>query len=281
MKKLSLLLVIPALLLVGCKGQKISEDKARAVATKISEKTKSDDNDTPHNFEMIFSADGSSYDEDEGKSLKTDIKYKLSVNEADETRLQAKGYVGKEKQDFCLMSVKKEGYDDNIVYLKVFNEEEDKYEEAIYLDSSDSRVTPYEMQLLLPAFVLATYSDPLEMMEDEDVKNGQTTEGEGENAITYDNTVNYFSRGEGNLTIEATKKYVSGNFLEGNEEQIETKATFTYDNFYIKSGTIKSKSNMNNEMNTSFTVTLKKSKINFELPKNWEEMIAPEINNED
>lgn len=276
MKKLSLLLLLPALLLVSCgKGQKISDEKAKEIATKISEKAKSDDDDTPQNFEVVISASGAQTKD--GKKVEGNLKYKLSVNEADETKLQVKGKEGDVKYDFCVMSVKQEGYEDNLTYLKVYNEEEDKYDEMVFLDSSDKRVTQYSIQILVPALLLASYSDPLTLIEDGEVKNGQSTEGDEENLITYDNTVTYYSNGDGNLTIEGTKKYVSGTFKEGEEEQLETTFKFAYDNYYIKSAVMKNKSNYNNEMKITLDVTLKKTKINFELPKDWEKMIAPEL----
>ena len=275
MKKLTLLLLVPALLLTSCgKGQKINDEKATELATKISEKTKGEDDDTPQNFEVVISATGAS--QKDSKKVETNLKYKLSVNEADETKLQVKGKEGDVKYDFCVMSIKQEGYEDELTYLKLYNEAEDKYDETIFLNSNDDRVTQYSLQILVPALLLASYSDPLALIEDEEAKNGQSQEGEGENIITYDNTVKYYSRGDGNLTIEASKKYVSGTFKEGEEEQLETYYTFTYDNYYIKSMVMKGKSNYNNDMKITMDVTLKKSKINFELPKGWEEMIAPD-----
>ena len=273
MKKLSLLLLLPALLLVSCgRGQKISEDKAKEIATKISEKAKGDEDDAPQNFEVVISATGSQTKE--GKKIQADLKYKLTVNEADETKLQAKGKEGDEVTDFCVMSIKKEGYEENLNYLKVYNEKEEKYDESIFLDSSDSRLTKYTIQVLVPALFLAEYSSPLELIEKGEVKNGESKEGSEDNVITYDNTVTYYSNGDGNLTIESVKKYVSGTFEEGEEEQIETKITITYDNYYIKSLVMKGKSNYNNEMKVTMDVTLKKNKINFELPKDWEKMIV-------
>ena len=259
------LLVIPAMLLVGCKGAKISEEKASELAKKISENTESLSNSS---FEMSVTMKGA-----EGKGeekVESNVSYTLTQDKEENMKLKVKGYEGEEKYDFVIYIVKNKTYD-TVAYIKEYNVETKEYSERVYTKATDEdyseQTASYSMIALVPAFMVAGFADPITLMESDDFKVGE----EVDDGITYKTEVNYYSTGEKNLTIEANRKATSQNIPEDKETATEMKYTLTYDNLLFKKAVITGKSNYGNKTDVKSSLDIKK--LTVELPSGWEKLV--------
>ncbi len=259
------LLVIPAMLLVGCKGAKISEEKANELAKKINENTESLG---AASFEMSVIMKGAKGKGSEKEE--TSKTYPLTQDKDENMKLKAKGNEGEEKYDFVIYIVKNETYD-TVAYIKEYDMETKQYSEHVYTKATDldysDKTSPYTMLALVPALFVAGFADPVTLMESDDFKAGEEVDDE----ITYKTEVNYYSAGEKNLTIESVRKAVSG-VPEDKETTTDMKYTITYDNLLFKNAVITGKSNYGNK--TEIKSKLEMKKLTVELPSGWEKLIS-------
>ena len=276
------LLMIPMMLLTSCgKGQKITEDKAKELATKITANEEALDGAS---FEFVLSMKGSSGRNKDYTSIvddaetmvheekeNQDITYTLDIDKNENSKLKVKGNDGEEKFDFVIYTVKNETYEE-VSYIKDYDQETKTYKEYVYgknvTPNYSSLVTPYSMQLLAPAFMLAGLMDPVKLMESDDFKDGEVEE----DGLTFSHKVAYYSNGEKNLTIESTIKCTSKEIPEDEEVSLEGKYSITYDNLVFKKATITGKSNYGNSSNIKANLAMKK--VTVELPSNWESLLV-------
>ena len=258
------LLIIPAMLLVGCKGAKISEEKASELAKKINENTESLSNSS---FEMSVTMKGA-----EGKGeekVESNVSYTLTQDKEENMKLKVKGYEGEEKYDFVIYIVKNKTYD-TVAYIKEYNVETKEYSERVYTKATDEdyseQTAGYSMIALVPVMMVAGFADPVTLMESDDFKVGE----EVDDGVTYKTDVNYYSTGEKNLTIEASRKATAG-VPEDKETATEMKYTITYDNLLFKNAVITGKSNYGNK--TEIKSKLEMKKLTVELPSGWEKLV--------
>ena len=259
------LLIIPAILLVGCKGAKISEEKANELAKKINEYTESLEKAS---FEMSVIMKGT-----EGKGSEkeeSNVTYTLTQDKDENMKLKAKGYDGEEKYDFVIYIVKNETYD-TVAYIKEYDVETKQYSEHVYTKATDldysDKTSPYTIVALVPALFVAGFADPVTLMESDDFKAGEEVDDE----ITYKTEVNYYSAGEKNLTIEANRKATAG-VTDDKETATDMKYTITYDNLLFKNAVITGKTNYGNK--TEIKSKLEMKKLSVELPSGWEKLIS-------
>ena len=260
------LLMIPALLLVACKGQKIGEDKAKEIANKITENTEK--NLDGASFEMkltMKSAEGKGSEREE-----SDLSYVLTQDKDENIKFKMKGNEGEEKYDFVIYQVKNETYEE-VSYIKEYNVETKEYTERVYTKATDddysSQTSAYTMNALAPVLIIAGLADPVKLMESDDFMEGESEE----DGLTFNTKINYYSTGEKNLTIEAERKYVKGEIAADDEVATEAKYTITYDNLIFKKAVITGKSNLGN--NSSANASLELKKVNIELPSGWEKLV--------
>lgn len=281
-KKLLILGMLPLLALSSCgRGPKVTEEKAKDVATAIHEyNTKKEGEEDSQSakeykaFDLVMSLEGV---EGEGESKKKEsLKYKLQVNQdTDETRFEGYGTDGEEKIDFLIISVKPEGYENNINYLRHFNNETKEYEEfAIPSNKSNKAYDNYAIQILIAALMLARYQDPAALMD----KTGSDYLFEYEDGLEdqYKETWDFYSKGEGNLTIVASSEYIGKETTFADETMVKTNYEISYDKSIIKSAKIDAKSNLGNNMKMTLNVNAKKTPIKIELPSDWEKKILPD-----
>lgn len=259
------LLMIPALLLVACKGQKIGEDKAKEIANKITENTTSLEGAS---FEMKMTSKGA---EGKGENKEeSDISCVLSQDKDENIKFKMKGHEGEEKYDFVIYQVKNETYEE-VSYIKEYNVETKEYTERVYTKATDddysSQTSPYLINAMGPVIVIAALADPVKLMESDDFKEGESEE----DGVTFNTKIGYYSTGEKNLTIEAERKYVKGEIADDDEVATEAKYTITYDNLIFKKAVITGKTNLGN--NTSINASLDLKKVNIELPSGWEKLV--------
>lgn len=264
-KRFLSLLLVPTLLLVACKGAKISEEKAKELANKITEHTESLDGAS---FEMtvkVKSAEGKGENREENN-----ITYTLSQDKNENIKLKVKGNDGDEKYDFVIYSVKNDKYEE-VSYIKDYNLETKAYNEYVYAknatDDYSSKTTSYSIHALAPAIIIAGLADPVKLMEGDDFSQEEVVE----DGLTFKTDVNYYSNGEKNMTIEAVRKLIEGEPEEGDEVSIEYKYLITYDNLVFKKAVINGKSNYGNTSEVRASLEFKGVKI--ELPKNWESLL--------
>ena len=259
------LLMVPALLLVACKGQKIGEDKAKEIANKIAENTSSLDG---AGFEMKLTMKGS-----EGKGSEkeeSDVTYVLTQDKDENMKFKMKGTEGDQKYDYVIYVVKNATYEE-VAYIKEYNVETKEYTERVYTKATDddysSMTSSYVLNALGPAVVIAALADPVSLMESEDFIEGESEE----DGLTYNTKIGYYSTGEKNLTIEAERKYIKGEIADDDEVATEAKYTITYDNLLFKKAVITGKSNIGNNSSMNASLELKKAAI--ELPSGWEKLV--------
>lgn len=264
------LLMIPALLLTSCKGEKIGEEKAKELANKISENTNNLDG---YGYELKVNAKGSSGKGSEKQS--ESISYELYQDKDENIKFKMKGNDGDEKYDFVIYQVKDETYEE-VAYIKEYDLDKKVYNEYVYgknvTDNYSSLVSSYTMNALVPAIMMAGLADPAKLLESDDFQNGEIVEDE----ITYKNEVTFYSTGEKNLTIEAKRNAISNNIPEDDETDISLSYSITYDNLLLKKATIVGKSNYGNTIEMKFNVDIKKS-VKVELPSNWKEVMEKTV----
>ena len=266
-KKLLSLLFIPAMLLTSCKGAKITEDKAKELAKKISDNQETlEDVGTEINITM--------------KDSKNSISYQLITDKKDNVKFKVKGKADDESLDFVIYTVKNEEHEE-ISYIKDYNQETKKYTEFVYskkeTEDYSTLVSKYTIHALVPFLMVATFSDPVKVMENDEYKDGEYID----DGVTYNNKTEFFSAGERNLTIEVTQKYVSGEPIVDTEkgEKVEDveytkemKLSITYDNLVLKSVNLSGKSNQGTSLYMKASVAIKNS-LKVELPKNWKDLL--------
>lgn len=264
------LLMIPALLLTSCKGEKIGEEKAKELANKITENTGSLEG---YGYELKMTAKGSSGKGSEKKS--ESLTYELFQDKDENIKFKMKGSDGEKKYDFVIYQVKNTEFEE-VSYIKDYDLDTKTYNEYVYgknvTDNYNSLVSTYTMNALVPVIMMAGLADPAKLLESDDFQNGEIVEDE----ITYKNEVTFYSTGEKNLTIEAKRKAVSENIPE--DEEIETSSSYsiTYDNLLLKKATINAKSNYGNNVEMKFNVDIKKS-VKVELPSNWKSVMEKTV----
>ena len=264
------LLIIPALLLTSCKGEKIGEEKAKELANKITENT---DGLEGYGYELKMTAKGNSGKGSEKKS--ESLSYEIFQDKDENIKFKMKGNDGDQKYDFVIYEVKNETYG-KIAYIKEYDLDKKVYNEYVYgkNDTEDysSLVSTYTSNAFVPVIMMASLADPAKLLESEDFQNGEIVEDE----ITFKNEVTFYSTGERNLTIEAKRKAVSDNIPEDNETDISIAYSITYDNLLLKKATITAKSNYGNSMEMKFNIDIKKS-VKVELPSNWKEVMEKTV----
>lgn len=267
-KKLLSLLFIPAMLLTSCKGMKISEEKAKELANKI---VANGENLDGKGAEMNITI----------KDGENNVTYQLLIDKNDNLKFKVKGTSDEEKLDFVIYSVKDEEHEE-VSYIKDYDEEKKTYTEHVYskkeTENYSTLVSGYTIHALVPFLLIASFADPVKIMESDEYKDGEYTE----DGITYKNKVEYFSTGERNLTIEVSQKYVSGEpivdseegeTLEDNEYSKEKKGTITYDNLVLKNVNITAKSNKGTTGSLKANLEIKNS-LKIELPNNWKDLLG-------
>ena len=248
-KKLLSLLFIPTLLLCSCKGAKITEDKAKELAAKIvANEDALEGKGTEINATL--------------KDNKNNVTYQLITDKNENVKFKAKGKADDESLDFVIYTVKNEEHEE-VSYIKSYNHETKTYSEHVYSKKEttgySALVSPYSMQALAPLLMVAGFADPVKIM-------------------TYNNKTEYFSTGERNLTIEITQKYVSGEPIVEEGEEVDDeypkdmKLTITYDNLVLKSVNATVKSSKGNTGSIKTTVNINNS-LKVELPKNWKDLL--------
>ena len=261
------LLFIPTLLLCSCKGAKISEEKAKELADKIV-------------------ANGDALEDVGGeinismKDSKNNVSYQLLIDKNENIKFKVKGRNENENMDFVVYSVKEEEHEE-ISYIKDYNQETKKYTEFVYskkeTEDYSTLVSKYTIHALVPFLMVATFSDPVKVMENDEYKDGEYID----DGVTYNNKTEFFSAGERNLTIEVTQKYVSGEPIVDTEkgEKVEDveytkemKLSITYDNLVLKSVNLSGKSNQGTSLYMKASVAIKNS-LKVELPKNWKDLL--------
>ena len=261
-KKLLSLLFIPALLLTSCKGVKINEEKAKELANKISaNKDAFDGKGTEINISM--------------KDKEDSVTYQVIGDKNENIKFKAKGNSEGKKLDFVIYCVKNEEHEE-ISYIKDYNEATQTYVEHVYSKKEtpeySNLVSQYTLQALFSLLLVAYFADPVKVMENDEYKDGEFTD----DGVTYKNTVEYYSSGEENLTIEVDRKYVSGQPVtdeseaeEDNEYKQEMKTSITYDNLIIKSVNI---TNKDTRAYIKGSVAINNS-LKVELPANWQDLL--------
>lgn len=266
-KKLLSLLFIPTLLLCSCKGAKITEDKAKELAAKI---VANEDALEGKGTEINISL----------KDNKNNVSYQIITDKNENAKLKAKGKTEDESLDFVIYTVKNEEHGE-IAYIKDYNQETKTYSEHVYSEKEtptySTLTSAYTIHAFVPLLVIASFADPVKVMENDEYKNGEYVD----DGITYNNKTEYFSTGERNLTIEVTQKYVSGEPIvdsekgekvEDEEYAKEMKLSITYDNLVIKSVNMTGKSNKGASISMKATVNINNS-LKVELPKNWKDLL--------
>ena len=264
-KKLLSLLFIPAILLTSCKGAKITEDKAKELANKI---VANEDALEGKGTEINISL----------KDDKNSVSYNLVTDKNENVKFKVKGKTEDESLDFVIYTVKNEEHEE-VAYIKDYNQETKTYSEHVYSKKDtpeySALTSNYTIQALVPLLTIASFADPVKVMENDEYKEGEYVD----DGVTYNNKVEYFSTGERNLTIEVTQKYVSGKPIldEGEKEEDaeytkEMKLSITYDNLVIKSVNMSGKSNKGSSMSLKATVNINNS-LKVELPKNWKDLL--------
>ena len=286
-KKLLILTMLPLLALTSCgRGAKIEEEKAKEIANAIHDYNEDDANNAFKSFDMVVSMDG--YSGEGTNKKKQSLKYKLQVNnredDRDDVRFEGKGTDGENNLDFLYMDLKVEGYEKNVSYLKAYNEETKKYDEMAITDgSSNKTITSYSLQMLLPALMLAKFVDPVVLMQKQkendehemsfntDYLFGYDSEEEAEK---YEEKWEFYSKGDGNLTIVASNEYKGTEKFE-EEDMVKSSFEITYNKFIIKSAKMTAKSNLGNDVKYTINVSAKKEEIKLELPSGWEKKVVP------
>ena len=264
-KRLLTVLTIPALLLCSCKGAKITEEKAKEIATKITENEAALED---QGFEMVLE-----YKTSTGKGdarVISDAKYEFSQDKDENIRLQVKGIDQDKKYDFVFYKVSNDTYEE-VSYIKEFNEEENKYVESVYTkkgnDDYSDITSSYSLIAIVPAFVLAGYASPDQLMEGADFKTGEIEE----DGLKYSRSVNYYSTGDKNLTIESTTKLLDKTYPDDEEIPLEAKYSLTYDNLIIKNVNVSGTSNYDNKSLIKANLKLIDKAIT--LPNGWEKLL--------
>ena len=292
-KKLLILGMIPLLALTSCggRGPKVDEEKAKDITSAIHEyNTKKEGQEESQSaidyegFDMVMNVEGSSGEGDAKK--KETLKYKLTVNQGDETRFEGHGTDGEEKIDFLIISVKPEGYEKNINYLRAYNNETKEYDEfAIPSNQSNSTYTNYSFQILIVALMLAKYQDPVSFMQKEKENEEHEMVKNDDYLFEYDSEEleahseekwEFYSKGDGNLTIVASTEYKGTQTTFEKETMLKTNYEIAYNKSIIKSVKANAKSNLGNEMKISMNVNARKEPFKIELPSGWEKKVLPD-----
>ena len=291
MKKLLGLTMIPLLALSSCtmRGPKIEEAKAKEIAASIHEyNTKQEGAEDSQSgldykgFDLVIATEGSSGNGADKK--KESLKYKLTVNnDGEQIRFEGKGSNGTEKIDFLLIETEKEeGYEKGINYLKYYNNDTKEYEEiAVPSNVSNSVITEYSFQMLVPAFMLAKFQDPQILMtklDDEGKENDNYLFDYDDEEIEKDSEEKweFYSNGDGNLTIVASSEYKGDKTTFESETSIKTSYEIAYNKSIIKSVKAVGKSNLGNESKITMNVYARKEPFKIELPTGWEKKVLPE-----
>lgn len=291
-KKLLILGILPLLALSSCgRGAKIEEAKAKEIASAIhTYNTKAEgQEDSPSGtdykgFDMVMSMEGSS-GTGENKKSET-LKYKLTVNQDDETRFEGKGTDGDEKIDFLLVIAKPEGKTDKVNYLKYYDNEAKEFKELAMPNGTtgNKEYNNYSMQMLVPAFMLAKFLDPQPLMQKEKENEEHEIVINGDYLFDYDSldeakdfeeNWEFYSKGDKNLTIVASTKYKGQQTEFADETMLETSYEITYDKLIIKNVKCTAKSDLGNVVKMNLHVNAKKDAFKIELPSGWEDKILP------
>ena len=291
-KKLLILAMLPMLALTSCgRGAKIDEQKAKDIANTIHKYNNKQEGQEEsqsamdyESFDMVMNVEGA---EGTGETKKKEtLKYKLTVNQNDETRFEGHGTDGEEKIDFLIISVKPEGYEKNINYLKHYNNETKEYEEfAIPSNQSNSTYNNYSFQILIVALMLAKYQDPVSFMQKEKENDAHEMVKNDDYLFDYDSEEleahseekwEFYSKGDGNLTIVASTEYKGTQTEFEKETMLSTDYEIVYNKSIIKSVKANAKSNLGNEVKISMNVNARKEPFKIELPSGWEKKVLPE-----
>ena len=291
-KKLLVLGILPLLALSSCgRGAKIEETKAKEIASAIhTYNTKAEgQDDSPSGqdfkgFDMVMSMEGSS---GTGESKKSEtLKYKLTVNQDDETRFEGKGTDGDEKIDFLLVIAKEEETNNKFNYLKYYDNVTKEFNEFVIPNGTtgNKEYNNYSMQMLVPAFMLAKFLDPQPLMQKEKeneehqmvLNNDYLFDYEDEDmAKDFEEKWEFYSKGDKNLTIVASTEYKGTKKEFEDETMLQTSYEITYDKSIIKSVKCTAKSDLGNIVKMSLNVNAKKDAFKIALPSGWKDKILP------
>ena len=292
-KKLLILGILPLLALSSCgRGAKIEEEKAKEIASAIhAYNTKAEGaEDSPSGldykgFDMVLSVEQSS---GEGAERKTDsLKYKLTVNQDDETRFEGHGTDGDEKVDFLLIVATPEKSEQKMNYLRYYdNDTKENVEFAMPNGTTgNSEYNNYSMQMLIPAFMLAKFMDPEPLMQKEKENEEHEMVINGDYLFDYDSLEEakdfeekweFYSKGDKNLTIVASAEYIGQQREFADETMLKESYEITYNNLIIKSVKVTAKSNLGNTVKMSINVSAKKNAFKIDLPSGWEKKVLPD-----
>lgn len=291
-KKLLILAMLPMLMLTSCgRGAKVNEEKAKDIANTIHKYNNKQEGQEEsqsamdyEGFDMVMSVEGV---EGAGEARKKEtLKYKLTVNQGDETRFEGHGTNGEEKIDFLIVSVKPEGYEHNINYLRAYNNDTKEYDEfAIPSNQSNSTYNNYSFQILIVALMLAKYQDPVSFMEKEKENDAHEMVKNDDYLFEYDSEEleahseekwEFYSKGDGNLTIVASSEYKGTQKEFESETMISTDYEIVYNKSIIKSVKANAHSNLGNNVKISMNVNAKKEPFKIELPSGWEKKMLPD-----
>ena len=292
-KKLLILGILPLLALSSCgRGAKIEEEKAKDIASAIhTYNTKAEGaEDSPsgldyQGFDMVLNIEGTS---GEGTEKKTDsLKYKLTVNQDDETRFEGHGTDGDEKIDFLLIVATPEKSEQKMNYLRYYDNTTKEDVEFVIPNGTtgNKEYNNYSMQMLIPALMMAKFMDPEPLMQKEKENDEGETVINGDYLFDYDSLDEakdyeekweFYSNGDQNLTIVASNEYKGTQTEFAEETTLNESYEITYNKLIIKSAKYTVKSSLGNVIKMSINVSAKKNAFKIDLPSGWEKKILPD-----
>ena len=259
--KLAYLVFLPALLLSSCgNGQALSEEERDKAVAAVSEKS-----GDLANVEATISMTSAEYDEETKKSVttKTNMTYRANANE--EAYLKSSATRGEEKSESEVYLVQNETYQ-QVLYTKTYDAETKKDVIEVYgYEGNELTFTFSALYFMVPQMYISMFADPAQL----DVSG---LVSDDESGREYNVTTNYYSSGEGQLTIKVNAK-VKGE-VKKDEEEFTTTANFTveYAENHLKSVDGGGTSNKGNKSSIKMNVTVKEN-VTITLPSGWEELI--------
>ena len=263
--KLSILMMLPALMLASCgNGNEIKdEEKIKELKTSISAKVKD-----IKNYELKVESDSSSYDKESEKNISSKTTLTYLTNENDESFLKTTATTDGVKSEAEVYLVNNETYQ-KVLYTSTYNADTEKNDVLVYgYEGNEITFAFVDFYFIMPMTYFSLFVDPAVLDFDALVASDEMVAA----AHEYETNVKYYSKGDGNLTIKADLKVKGEVDKDAAEYAVSGTYTVSYDNYYLKSVHVDSKSNKDNKSTTDITLTVK-SEVKIELPKGWEDLI--------
>ena len=279
MKNYKFLALLPVFFLCSCGlGTKLDEDQAKEKMDAIVEKAgELNEDDNYKNAKMTFVSEMVGRDEEDNK-VTTKITYKYIVNSDNEMYFGMTTESDGEKMvaDLYLANIGELDEDgnpeDQVLYAKVtgFGEGEDQ-DRAIQRSKNESEFQDYledvmdESAGILGRTVVA-YSNPYNVK----------AQDLGDD---YDNQTNYYSNGNGNLTIKTTNLIYDDVEVQEGQEGVTTKSIvgiYTYNKNVFESFEMQAVMMNGDKSFSKGSVAYQKAKISINLPRDWESKLDAE-----